>query len=600
MKIHSVYVENFRPFKKLEEMRTGSLATIVGRNDVGKSNILRAFKFFFAENPKMDDTDVHDSAGPDENIVIELTFESLPEKVELEPGVETTLQEEMLVDRDGHLRIRKTYPRGNLGKFSTALIAQNFDDERFRGLALLKEKELNERCDSLNIDVTKSGRGITNKSKRDALREKAREEGIQTNNSELSLSSKDDLWKSISSLLPKFELFETDTRLGVGETSFQSPFKPIIKSAIEQPSVVSATEVLSEQIGSALQVEVDKIFTQLQKHTDALVGLAAKPSFSLDKSVSFDILGKDQHDVESSLDKRGSGMRRLLMVAFFKYLAEKGKDSSGDYIFAVEEPENCLHPGLQRELVSSFRKLADDGYQTIVTSHSPVFAGASPVEDLALIVRDKGVAKAIQDPEIDLNMVAEELGVEPADQISCDNACIFVEGPYDAHFWKTVAAKLKEDGHIMEDFDDKRIGFVISGGNNLKHWIDTRAMRRLTRRFGVVVDSDKKSPQHCVPQRKLNWKQKCEEQGGLFFILRKREIENYIHPAALQRLGRPQVEYDDFTDMKSEFGDNVYKTIKEMTCDEILEMDSYEENGAEHHELKEIVEELLRLPDSCK
>jgi hypothetical protein len=474
---------------------------------------------------------------------------------------------------------------------------QDFDDERFKGLASLKEKELNERCDALEIDVTKSGRGITNKSKRESLREKARGEGIQINKAELGLSAKDDLWKNISSLLPKFELFETDTRLGIGETSFQSSFKPVIKSAIEQPSVVSATEVLSTQIGSALQEEVDKIYEQLQKHTDALVGLTAKPSFALDKGVSFDILGKDQHNVESSLDKRGSGMRRLLMVAFFKYLAEKGKSSSGDYIFAVEEPENCLHPGLQRELVSSFRKLADEGYQTIVTSHSPVFAGASPIEDLALIVRDRGVARAIQAPEIEPNKVAEELGVEPADQITCYNACIFVEGPDDILFWKTIAAKLKEGGHVREDFEDKRMGFVVSGGNNLKYWIDTNAMQRLTRRFGVVVDSDKKSHEHCIPQRKLNWKQKCEDQGGKFFILRKREIENYLHSAALQRADKPQSEYNDFTDMKSVFGENVFKTIKEMTCDEILETDRYEENGTEHHELKEIVEELLRLPD---
>lgn len=595
MKIHSVYVENFRPFKKLEEMKTGSLATIVGKNDVGKSNILRALKVFFAENPKIDESDVHDGASLDENLVIEVAFDSLPGKIELEPGVETSLQKEMLVDVDGQLRIRKIYPRGNLGKFDIVIIAQDFDDESFRGLASLKEKELNERCDSLNIDVTKSGRGITNKSKREALREKASGEGILTKKTEMTLTSRDDLWKNICSMLPKFELFETDTRLGVGETTFQSQFRPMIKSAVEQPSVVSATEVLSKEIGSALQKEVNKIFEQLQKHTDALVGLTAKPSFSLDKSVSFEILGKDQHDVESSLDRRGSGMRRLLMVAFFKYLAERG-GSSGDYVFAVEEPENCLHPGLQRELVSSFRKLSDEGYQTIVTSHSPVFAGASPVEDLALIVRDKGVARAIQSPDIELNEVAEELGVEPADQITCYNACIFVEGPNDIIFWNTVATKLKDGGHIGEDFNDKEIGFAISGGNNLKFWIDSRAMQRLTRRFGVVVDSDKKSAQHCIPQRKLNWKKKCEDQGGKFFILRKREIENYIHSAALQRAGKPQKEYDDFTDMKSDFGDNVFKTIREMTCDEILEMDLYEENGTERHELQEIVEELLSLP----
>jgi hypothetical protein len=111
------------------------------------------------------------------------------------------------------------------------------------------------------------------------------------------------------------------------------------------------------------------------------------------------------------------------------------------------------------------------------------------------------------------------------------------------------------------------------------------------------VDSDKKSDRHCIPERKLNWKRRCEEQGGRFIILRKREIENYIHAAALQRSGKPRIDFNDFTDMKKEFGDNVFKTVSDMTCDEILEMDRYMENGVEHHELKEIVEEILRLAD---
>jgi len=34
---------------------------------------------------------------------------------------------------------------------------------------------------------------------------------------------------------------------------------------------------------------------------------------------------------------------------------------------------------------------------------------------------------------------------------------------------------------------------------------------------------------------------------------------------------------------------------KDMTCDEILEIDRYEEDGVERHELKEIAERLLAL-----
>jgi len=597
MRVHSILVKNYRPFADLEEMRLGPLATIVGQNDVGKSNLLRALQLFFESRPKIEESDVHDGANLADDVMIEVAFTSLPEKIELEEGVETTLQDEMLVDADGHLRIRKTYPRSNLTKLNITLITHDFEDDRFAGLAALKEKELNERCTSVGIDVTKSGRGVTNKSKREALRTEAMiiEQGVQLGKLELSLSTKDDLWKRIASLLPEFVLFQTDTRLGVGETTFQSQFRPIIKAAAEQPDVVDAKDTFTQTIGKALQGEIDKVFRRLQRHTDAFVGLAAKPQFSWDKAVTFQIVGEDQYGVENSLDRRGSGMRRLLMVAFFQYLAEREHDSGSDFVFAVEEPENCLHPGLQRELVASFRQLADEGYQVIVTSHSPVFAGASPIEDLALVVRTAGVATGTQIPELHPSRVAEELGVEPADQITGYNACVFVEGPSDIEFWTTVASKLKEAGHVDADFHDKRIGFVPCGGETLKHWIDLRAMNRLNRHFGVVVDSDRESQQHNVPGRKLNWKRKCEAQGGIFFILQKREIENYLHRSAIARSDRPLVPYDDFTDMKKTFGDNVFKVITDMSCDEILEMDCYEENGTEHHELLELVHAFFSL-----
>ncbi|MCL6526206.1 MAG: ATP-binding protein [Thermaceae bacterium] len=597
MRVHSLYAKNYGPYKELEKVQLGPLATIVGQNDAGKSTILRALQLFF-DSRKIEENDVHDRASANDDVVIEVAFTSLPTEIELEDGITTTFREENLLDANGYLRIRKTYRRSNLAKFDVSLITHDFEDDNYAGLAILKEKELNERCASAGIKAEKSGRANANKPTRVALREKARNAGIQLVERELILPVKDDMWKKISALLPEFVLFETDTRLGIGESLFQSQFRPIVKTAAEQPDVISARDTFTALICQALQGEIDKIFTHLRRHTDVFTDLTVQPDFSWDKAVTLQVFGKDQYDVENSLDRRGTGIRRLLMVAFFQYLAEREQESNGNFIFAIEEPENCLHPGLQRELVTSFRKLADEGYQVIITSHSPVFAGASSIEDLALVVRNAGVARAIQSPELDLADVATQLGVEPSDQITGYHACIFVEGPSDIEFWNSVARKFKESGHTTADFEDRKIGFVLSGGDTLKYWINTEAMGRLNRRFGVIVDSDRESPQHITPGRKLNWKQKCESQGGLFYILRKREIENYLHPRAIERSGRTPTCYNEFSDMKKLFGENVYKVIQDMSCEEILEMDKYVDGGVEHHELLEVVQELLRLADS--
>ena len=118
MRILSLIATNYRPFATLQEVHLGPLATIVGQNDAGKSNILRALRLFFEERPKIDECDVHDMAGPDEDVIVEVAFTDLPEKIALEEGIETTLQGEMLVDENDCLRIKKVYPRKNLSKFT--------------------------------------------------------------------------------------------------------------------------------------------------------------------------------------------------------------------------------------------------------------------------------------------------------------------------------------------------------------------------------------------------------------------------------------------------------------------------------------------------
>ncbi|HEX6541851.1 MAG TPA: AAA family ATPase [Ktedonobacterales bacterium] len=595
MRVHSMRVENYGPFARLEEITFSSLSTIIGRNDAGKSHTLKALQIFFGRN-KLEAGDVYDSAGATDQVVVEVSLTALPETLDYE-GSPLRLADERLLDAEGRLRVRKTFPcAGPYDRPSLALIAQDFADERFCGLLALKERELNERCASSDVPLIDGKRKLTAAEKRAALRAIAQEQQLPLIERVMPLSARDELWKSIEAQLPRYELFETDTRLGVGETSFQAQFRPIVRAATEEATVVAARDAFTESINRALQTEVDAIFDRLRRHTAAFSGLTVRPAFSWEKAVSFEILGTDEHGVQRSLDQRGSGMRRLLMVAFFQYLAEKTLERDHNVIYAVEEPENCLHPGLQRELVTSFRALADEGAQVILTSHSPVFAGASPLSDLVLIERTGGVARATQGPDPDT--VAEELGVEPADQITGYSACVFVEGRDDVFFWRTLAQKLKESGHIRADFDDLRIGLMPSGGHNLKHWITLRAMGRMNRRFAMIVDSDRFSAAHDVLPEKLQWKRECEQQGGACYILHKREIENYLHPDALARAGHRVVAYDDYTDMKQIYGRRVIETITHMTGDEVLAMDAYEDCGAVCHELRDIIEAMLALADT--
>ncbi|MGY5882004.1 MAG: ATP-binding protein [Candidatus Thorarchaeota archaeon] len=594
MRITRIRLENFGPFETLEEIKVGNLSTFVGRNDVGKSHILKALDIFF-ENSKISESNVCLASHEDVDTIIEVAFDELPEEIQLEDNIPTNFQEEKLVDENGLLRIKKVYPRNNLGKPQTILVTHDFEEDLYAGLSIIKEQELNKRCENLSIDVSRSGAGITNKSKREALRDHAETNHLPGIIRNLELGS-DNVQKVIKRILPDYVFFKTDTPLGVGQSMVQSTFKPFVKSVFDDEGLTEKTNELESKMQESLQTEVNKIHQRLRRHTDAFTELYAKPVFQWDKAVGMDITGKDTHGTEIPLEARGSGMQRLVMVSYFEYVAEEKSEGDRDIVYAIEEPENCLHPGLQRELMESFRILIEEGYQVLLTSHSPVFAGISPVEDLTLIRREHGRAFSTQVPQLTLDDVALELGIGPSDQLFGYDGIVFVEGPDDEPFFKSIATKLKEAGELPNDFDEVNLGFVITGGDNLKHWVDRKVMRQLTRSFCVIVDSDRTRANDPIPSNKLRMQLECQQDGGTFIILQKRAIENYIHEDALTRRGIRFSSYDDFTHMRPHIGrKDVWKTIFDMTAQEILDKDMYIDNGQTHHELKEIIETIMAL-----
>src|SRR5215813_6458945 len=162
-------LENFGPFARLEEIQLGQLATLIGKNDAGKSHTLRALQVFFGRG-KLEADDVYDRAPDDGEVVLEVALTALPEELALEVGVVTTLAHERLLDASGHLRIRKTFPcRGPLDKPAVALVTYDFADTRFAGLPTLKDRDLNERCSEAGISPSENGHRRPAAEKRAAL-----------------------------------------------------------------------------------------------------------------------------------------------------------------------------------------------------------------------------------------------------------------------------------------------------------------------------------------------------------------------------------------------------------------------------------------------
>lgn len=75
-----------------------------------------------------------------------------------------------------------------------------------------------------------------------------------------------------------------------------------------------------------------------------------------------------------NLDQLGDGTKNLILFALFRAYAEvfvASSEGANSIAFLVEEPEIYLHPQSRADLLSIFKSLAKKGSQVIYTTHSP-------------------------------------------------------------------------------------------------------------------------------------------------------------------------------------------------------------------------------------
>ncbi len=77
-------------------------------------------------------------------------------------------------------------------------------------------------------------------------------------------------------------------------------------------------------------------------------------------------------------------------------------------LLCVEEPENQLYPTLLRELAEEFAQYAQRGGQVFVSTHSPDFLNAVPLESIFWLVKEQGITKVARASEHEhlVNLVA--------------------------------------------------------------------------------------------------------------------------------------------------------------------------------------------------
>lgn len=130
----------------------------------------------------------------------------------------------------------------------------------------------------------------------------------------------------------------------------------------------AAMNVLSERTALAAQ----ELNDEFEVATGVRTNLSSPKSVSeLYQAISVDTeVGIEGNTI--NLDGRGDGIRIRYLPSILYYIA---KNSSNMYIWGFEEPENSLEYNLASEMAETFEQTYCKQTQILVTSHSPAFIG---------------------------------------------------------------------------------------------------------------------------------------------------------------------------------------------------------------------------------
>lgn len=527
MKLKKLRIRNFRCFKEETCINFDEVTALIGKNDAGKSTIMEALDLFLNEN----NPDEHDATkdGNAQDLTIICEFENLPEEVIIDDTNPTSLANEFLLNSERLLEIHKTYS-GNLktpkcSSISAYAIHPTVDG--VKDLLQMKNPDLKKRAKALGVDLT----GVDQKLNA-PIRAKIREHfsTLEPQNSMIPLNEDNakKIWTELRKYLPAFALFKSDRSSTDQDPEAQDPLKAAVKEAIKQK------ESELNQIIEHVETEVKKIARstlEKLKEMDPSLATQLTPKFSAPKWESL-FKASITSDNEIPINKRGSGVKRLILLNFFRAKAEKQAKETGNnfVIYGIEEPETSQHPNNQRMLLRALCDLSTDS-QVVISTHTPMLARGLPDSNLRYIhILEDKKRKILQGGNETNKLFAQSLGVLPDNNVKL---FIGVEGKHDIAFLQNISKMLIASGEAVVDLGkDELLGEIIFfplGGSNLALW--TSRLENLNKPEFHLYDRDNPPPKPAKYQSyidQINTRQKCTAKSTT-----KKEMENYLHKDAI-------------------------------------------------------------------
>lgn len=228
-----------------------------------------------------------------------------------------------------------------------------------------------------------------------------------------------------------------------------------------------------------------------------------------------------------SLADYGDGFQHLLMIAY-ELVVKPGS------LFLLEEIETHLHPEAQRRLLDVMQEHKE--CQFLLTTHSPVLLDGRAA-GLVLRVEHNGEESQLTRciATKDHFKTLDQLDARASDILQA-NVVIWVEGPSDRilllRWFELSGFGLVEERHFHFAFYGGSVRSHLSVGDNEDALVD---VLKLGRHVVMIADSDKNAADAKINSTKQRLAAETVRAGGISWITAGREIENYLTPSSISR-----------------------------------------------------------------
>jgi predicted ATP-dependent endonuclease of OLD family len=206
---------------------------------------------------------------------------------------------------------------------------------------------------------------------------------------ELAKIESKNTWDQIKKYLPLFALFQSDRKNSDGDSEVQNPLKFAVQEILKDEKLSQALNLIATEVENKLQDVAERTLQKL-KEMNPEIANQLSPVIPKTESLKWVDVFKSVSiatDDDIPINKRGSGVKRLILLNFFRAEAERRRTESNvpDIIYAIEEPETSQHPKHQRMLISALKALASSvRTQVLMTTHSPGIVKMMEFSDIRL------------------------------------------------------------------------------------------------------------------------------------------------------------------------------------------------------------------------